>query len=127
MGSRSWSLPSSSHCRSAFHSPKGNAAVIAAGTGLGEALLHNVDGRFIPAASEGGHADFAARTPREMDMVRALGPIFERVGVELVISGPGLLTSISSRTTHLAQAPRSRQTASRRRDSAPALVIQRLR
>ncbi len=71
--------------------PEGNAAVIAAGTGLGEALLHNVDGRFIPAASEAGHADFAARTPREMEMVLALSRIFGRVGVELVISGPGLV------------------------------------
>jgi glucokinase len=70
--------------------PDGNAAVIAAGTGLGEAMLHNVDGRFIPAASEGGHADFAARTPRELEMVRALTRVFGRVGVELVISGPGL-------------------------------------
>ena len=71
--------------------PEGNAAVIAAGTGLGEAMLHNVDGRFIPAASEGGHADFAARTPREMDMVQALARVFGRVGVELVVSGPGLV------------------------------------
>jgi glucokinase len=71
--------------------PDGNAAVIAAGTGLGEAMLHNVDGRFIPAASEGGHADFAARTPREMEMVAALGRIFGRVGAELVVSGPGLV------------------------------------
>jgi len=71
--------------------PDGNAAVIAAGTGLGEAMLHNVDGHFIPAASEGGHADFAARTPREMEMVRALSRIFGRVGVELVVSGPGLV------------------------------------
>jgi glucokinase len=70
--------------------PSGNAAVIAAGTGLGEALLHNVDGRFIPAASEGGHADFAARTAREMEMVQALTRVFGRVGVEHVISGPGL-------------------------------------
>ena len=69
----------------------GNAAVIAAGTGLGEAVLHNVDGRFIPAASEGGHADFAARTPRELEMVRQLTRIFGRVGVELVLSGPGLV------------------------------------
>ena len=68
----------------------GNAAVIAAGTGLGEAMLHNVDGRFIPAASEGGHADFAARTPRELELVRELTRVFGRVGVELVISGPGL-------------------------------------
>lgn len=71
--------------------PGGNAAVIAAGTGLGEALLHNVDGRFVPAASEGGHADFAARTPREMEMVMELTRVFGRVGVEHVISGPGLV------------------------------------
>ena len=29
-------------------SANGNAAVIAAATGLGEAMLHNVDGRFVP-------------------------------------------------------------------------------
>ncbi|HEX6973214.1 MAG TPA: glucokinase, partial [Vicinamibacterales bacterium] len=71
--------------------PGGNGAVIAAGTGLGEALLHNVDGRFVPGASEGGHADFAARTPREFEMVRELTRIFGRVGNEHVISGPGLV------------------------------------
>jgi glucokinase len=71
--------------------PEGNAAVIAAGTGLGEALLHNVDGRFVPAASEGGHADFAARTSREMDLVLELTRVFGRVGVEHVISGPGIV------------------------------------
>jgi len=71
--------------------PGGNAAVIAAGTGLGEALLHNVDGRFVPAASEGGHADFAARTPREMELVLELTRIFGRVGVEHVVSGPGIV------------------------------------
>ena len=49
--------------------PGGNAAVIAAGTGMGIAMLHNVDGRFVPFASEGGHADFAARTPRELELV----------------------------------------------------------
>jgi len=70
--------------------PGGNAAVIAAGTGLGEALMHNIGGRFVPAASEGGHADFAARTPRELEMVQELTRIFGRVGVEHVISGPGL-------------------------------------
>jgi glucokinase len=69
----------------------GNAAVIAAGTGLGEALLHNVDERFTPAASEGGHADFAARTPREMELVLELTRVFGRVGVEHVISGPGIV------------------------------------
>jgi glucokinase len=71
--------------------PTGNAALIAAGTGLGEALLHNVDGRFVPSASEGGHADFAARTPRELALVEELARINGRVDVESVISGPGLV------------------------------------
>jgi glucokinase len=69
----------------------GNAAVIAAGTGLGEAFLHNVKGRFIPGASEGGHADFAARTDRELEMVGRLAKILGRVSAETVISGPGLV------------------------------------
>jgi glucokinase len=69
----------------------GNAAVLAAGTGLGEAFLYNVDGRFVPGASEGGHADFAARTPREIEMLAALTSIFGRVSAETVISGPGLV------------------------------------
>src|SRR5213079_1974694 len=50
----------------------GNIALIAAGTGLGEALLHNIDGRFVPSASEGGHADFSARTEREVVLMRHL-------------------------------------------------------
>ena len=71
--------------------PTGNAALMAAGTGLGEALLHNVGGRFVPAASEGGHADFAARTPRELALVAELLPIYGRVENERVISGHGLV------------------------------------
>ena len=71
--------------------PGGNAAVIAAGTGLGEALLHNIDGKFVPAASEGGHADWGARTSREIEMLTALTQIYGRVDVEHVVSGPGLV------------------------------------
>jgi glucokinase len=71
--------------------PGGNAALIAAGTGLGQALLHNVGGRFIPFPSEGGHADFAARTAREMDLVRYLTNIYGRADCEAVLSGPGLV------------------------------------
>jgi len=69
----------------------GNAAVIAAGTGLGEALLLNAGNRFMPGESEGGHADFAARTPRELELVATLTPIYGRVSVEHVLSGPGLV------------------------------------
>lgn len=71
--------------------PTGNAALIAAGTGLGEALLHYVDGRFIPSPTEGGHADYAPRTPREIGLLRALIRDFGRGEYEQVLSGPGLM------------------------------------
>ena len=71
--------------------PTGNAAVIAAGTGLGEAFLHNMEGRFIPGASEGGHADWGARTPREIELLSTLVRIYGRCSVEHVICGPGLV------------------------------------
>lgn len=69
----------------------GNAAVIAAGTGLGQAYLHRVGGRLQPVPSEGGHADFAARTDREFELVRMLRELYGRAEVEHVLSGPGIL------------------------------------
>jgi glucokinase len=69
----------------------GNIGLIAAGTGLGEALLHNIDGRFVPSASEGGHADFAARTEREIAIARDLTNRYGRADVEHVVSGRGLV------------------------------------
>jgi glucokinase len=71
--------------------PGGNAALIAAGTGLGEALLHNIGGLVVPAASEGGHADFAPRTRREFELAAHLTARFGRVDCERVISGRGLV------------------------------------
>jgi glucokinase len=69
----------------------GNIAIIAAGTGLGEALLHHVDGRYVAVATEGGHADFAARTEREITLLRHLVGRYGRAQVEDVVSGRGLL------------------------------------
>ena len=69
----------------------GNIAVIAAGTGLGEAFLHRVDGRFVAIASEGGHADFAARTERDVRVLRDLVQRYGRAEVEQVVSGRGLV------------------------------------
>ena len=68
----------------------GNAALIAPGTGCGEALLHRVGGRFVPVPSEAGHADFAARTPAEVRLLDALTTRFGRASYEHVLSGPGL-------------------------------------
>jgi glucokinase len=71
--------------------PRGNAALIAAGTGLGEALLHNVNGRFLPSPSEAGHADFAPRNERELALSAFFMRERERVEVETFLSGPGIV------------------------------------
>jgi glucokinase len=71
--------------------PGGNAALIAAGTGLNASHIQNVNGRFIPSASESGHADFAARTDREWELVRRLVRSHQRADVEGVLSGPGIV------------------------------------
>jgi glucokinase len=70
---------------------QGNVAVIAAGTGLGEAMLYWDGNRYHPVASEGGHTDFAPRTEPEVELLRylwrTLGP---HASYERVLSGPGL-------------------------------------
>jgi glucokinase len=71
--------------------PDGNAVIIAAGTGLGSAYLHRINGRLRPVPSEGGHADFAARTDRELELVRMLRSLYGRAEVEGVLCGPGVL------------------------------------
>lgn len=71
--------------------PAGNVALMAPGTGLGEALLVNTGGVLVPSPSEGGHADFAARTTREVGLLAFLTGRFGRVDYERVISGPGLV------------------------------------
>jgi glucokinase len=68
----------------------GNAALVSAGTGLGEAGLHRVGDRFVPFATEGGHADFAPRNELEMELFRHLLERYDHVSVERVVSGPGL-------------------------------------
>lgn len=71
---------------------QGNTAIIAAGTGLGEAGLH-FEGKKkrSPFASEGGHADFAPRNDLQIELLRHLLAQFEHVSCERVLSGPGLV------------------------------------
>ena len=71
--------------------PDGNIALIAAGTGLGGALLHRLGNRYIPVASEIGHSDFAARTDRELAFVRFIRDRHGRCEIEHLLCGPGLV------------------------------------
>jgi len=69
----------------------GNRALVSAGTGLGEGVLVWDGKTHVPMASEGGHCDFAARNPLEMELLQYLTKkMGGRVSWERVISGPGL-------------------------------------
>jgi glucokinase len=69
---------------------QGNAVVIAAGTGLGEAGLY-WDGRHHwPFATEGGHASFSPHDTLQVELLQYLLTRFKRVSWERVLSGPGL-------------------------------------
>jgi glucokinase len=68
----------------------GNKALIAAGTGLGEALLYDDGRQYHPIPSEGGHADFAPREDVEIELLLHLMRRFGHVSYERVVSGPGI-------------------------------------
>jgi glucokinase len=71
--------------------PTGTIAVLAAGTGLGEALAVHDGVRFRALPSEGGHADFAPNTDEEVALWRYLrGRHGEHVSYERVLSGNGI-------------------------------------
>jgi glucokinase len=70
---------------------EGNRAVIAAGTGLGEAGLYWNGRTHEPFAAEGGHADFSPRDELEIELLRFLLRQYAHVSWERVVSGPGLI------------------------------------
>ena len=70
-----------------------NRAVIAAGTGLGEAILFYNGENYYPIGSEGGHCDFAAQNSLQDELLvwmRKRHP--EHVSVERLVSGIGIYT-----------------------------------
>ena len=73
----------------------GNAALIAAGTGLGEAMLYWDGHSHHPIASEGGHGDFAPRDELEIELLKYLLKHFGHASYERVLSGPGLFNIYS--------------------------------
>jgi len=68
----------------------GNIAVIAAGTGLGEAILYWDGNKHHPMATEGGHSDLAAKNPQQDQLLATLRRIYpDHVSCERILSGIG--------------------------------------
>jgi glucokinase len=69
----------------------GNQAVVAPGTGLGEAGLFWDGARHHVFACEGGHTDFAPHGELQIELLRYLMNRFGHVSYERILSGPGLV------------------------------------
>jgi len=69
---------------------KGAMALIAAGTGLGEAILYWDGATYKPMPSEGGHCSFAPTSELEMELLRHVRTHHTHVSYERVLSGMGL-------------------------------------
>jgi glucokinase len=69
---------------------KGNAAIIAPGTGLGEAGLYWDGTALYPFATEGGHTDFAPRNQFDWELLQYLQNKYGHVSWERVLSGQGI-------------------------------------
>jgi glucokinase len=71
---------------------RGNMAIIAPGTGLGEAGLYFDGKHYHPYATEGGHTDFAPRYEIDIDLYRFLRKRHDHISWERIISGMGIVT-----------------------------------
>src|SRR5580698_5754344 len=71
--------------------PAGKSAMIAAGTGLGEAGMYWDGARHHIFACEGGHSDFAPRNELEIELLQYLSARYGHVSYERIVSGPGLV------------------------------------
>ena len=79
--------------------------VLGPGTGLGAAALAEMDGRFLPLASEMGHTDFGPASAEEEQIWPHLERAHGRVTAESVISGPGLVRLHKARSAIAGAAP----------------------
>ncbi len=72
-----------------------NKAILGAGTGLGKCIMvwHDLLHRYIPSASEGGHADFAPQHMQELLLIESIRTTERRtdsISWEDVLSGDGI-------------------------------------
>ncbi len=106
--------------------PHGAIAVVAPGTGLGEAYL-TWDaglGRYVPRPSEGGHTDFAPRNEEEIALLRYLWRRYPHVSYERITSGMGLraIYAFCKEVLRLEEPPALREQLAQADDPNPLVV-----
>lgn len=106
--------------------PGGQAALIAAGTGLGEGFFAPCKGELVPFPSEGGHSSFSPCSRLEIALLEYLMDKYGHVSSERVLSGPGLLNIYSFlRDTKSAREPHSLAEDLEEADDPSALISSR--
>jgi len=98
------------------------AALIAAGTGLGEAILMPRGATRIPFPTESGHADFAPTNALQCAFLQHLWGRYHHVSWDRVLSGPGLLMIYQFLRESTRDAER-KDLAERMRTEDPSAVI----
>lgn len=104
--------------------PQGAIAVIAPGTGLGEAFLVRNGSRYVACSSEGGHADFGPSDEMQADLWRYLADRFGHVSYERVCSGIGIpnIYDFLRDTGHAPEPPGFAATLASASDRTPLIV-----
>lgn len=112
--------------------PHAAIAVLGPGTGFGvSALARDVQGNAIAMPSEGGHACFAPGDTVEDEILRILRRRYDRVSIERLICGPGLLNmhralaEIDGRESHIEDPAQITTEALENRDSACGATLAR--
>jgi len=101
---------------------KAICAVLAPGTGLGEAFLYHDGARYHVLASEGGHVDFAPNSEMEIKLLQHLKKNHSHVSYERVLCGPGLF-NIYTFLRDTGNAPEPPELAARFDGNDPSAVI----
>ncbi len=103
---------------------KGAIAVVAPGTGLGEAFLTWEGGRYHAHTSEGGHADFAPADALQLELLRYLQLRYPHVSFERVCSGKGLpnIYAFLKESGHATEPAWLADTLAQAKDPTPVIV-----
>jgi glucokinase len=102
----------------------GTKAVVAPGTGLGEAILFYQDGHYHVIPSEGGHTDFGPTNLFELRLLRHLMGKFGHVSYERIASGKGLpnIYAFLKKQGYAAESPEMKKALRKADDPTPIIV-----